>query len=65
MIWEKQSGGLFRSNLIIDLKRPIYKIFGSFATQNGNSWATIKYLQKIKSYQTLRTSPIALIIFNI
>lgn len=53
MIWEKQSGGLFRSNLIIDLKRPIYKAFESFVTQNGNSWATIKYLQKIKSYQTL------------
>lgn len=41
MIWEKQSGGLFRGNLIIDLKRPIYKGFRSFATQNGNVLATI------------------------
>ena len=24
-IWEKQSGGLFRSNLIINLKRPIIR----------------------------------------
>ena len=63
MIWEKQSGGLFRGNLIIDLKRSIYKAFGSFATPNGNILATIKYSQKIKSYQT--SSPIALIIFNI
>ena len=53
----------FRSNLIINLKRPIYKAFESFATQNGNILATIKYSQKIKSYQT--SSPIALIIFNI
>ena len=63
MIWEKQSGGLFRSNLIINLKCPIYKAFESFATPNGNILATIKYSQKIKSYQT--SSPIALIIFNI
>lgn len=60
MIWEKQSGGLFRGNLIIDLKRLIYKAFGSFATQNGNILATIKYSQKIKSYQT--SSPIVLLL---
>ena len=60
MIWEKQSGGLFRGNLIIDLKRLIYKTFESFATQNGNILATIKYSQKIKSYQT--SSPIALLL---
>ena len=61
MIWEKQSGGLFRSNLIINLKRPIYKGLGSFAAPNGNVLATIKYSQKIKSYQT--SSPIALFFF--
>lgn len=40
-LWEKQSGGLFRSNLIINFKCPIYKAFESFATQNGNILATI------------------------
>ena len=62
MIWEKQSGGLFRSNLIINLKCPIYKAFESFVTQNGNIFATIKYSQKIKSYQT--SSPIALFVMS-
>ena len=61
MIWEKQSGGLFRGNLIIDLKRLIYKTFESFATPNGNILATIKYLHKTKSYQT--SSPTALLLF--
>ena len=39
----------------------IYKAFESFASPNGNILATIKYSQKIKSYQT--SSPIALLLF--
>ena len=41
MIWEKQSGGVFRGNLIIDLKRLIYKGFKSFVTSNGKILTTI------------------------
>ena len=41
-------------------KYHIYKAFESFATQNGNILATIKYSQKFKSYQT--SSPIALLL---